>query len=224
MGAVNIVDRNSSTDSRVYNGIEATFNARLGAATLFGGVNSGRQISNNCQVFVGQTLNSVVQPITAASNPNTLRYCDQRQYHIPFRTQFKLAGSYALPLGLQLSGSFQSYPGTVTYGNGSTATPWLNVNYIVNRTIAPGLTQTQENIPLIPPGSKYLPRWNELDLRLAKKFRFRESGYWQVQADLFNSLNSHSVIQQTQTYGSALDQPTQVLQGRLLSFGAQFHF
>jgi len=77
---------------------------------------------------------------------------------------------------------------------------------------------------LIPPGSKYLPRWNQLDLRLAKKFRFRDSGYWQVQTDLFNSLNSHVVIQQNQTYGSALDQPTQVLQGRLFSFGAQFHF
>ena len=153
-----------------------------------------------------------------------MRYCDQRQYHIPFRTQFKLAGSYALPVGLQLSGSFQSYPGTVTYGNTSTATPWLNVNYIVNRTIAAGLTQSQENIPLIPPGSKYLPRWNQVDLRLAKKFRFRDSGYWQAQADLFNGLNSHVVINQIQTYGSALDQPIQVLQGRLVSFGAQLHF
>ena len=224
LGAINIVDKNSSTNSRVYNGIEVTYNARLRRATLFGGINSGRQISNNCQVYVGQSLNSITQPITAASNPNLLRYCDQRQYHIPFRTQFKLAGSYGLPFGLQFSGAFQSYPGTINYGNGSTATPWLNVNYIVNRTIAPGLTQTQENIPLIPPGSKYLNRLNQLDLRLAKKFGFRDSGYWQLQTDLFNSLNSHVVIQQNQTYGTSLDQPTQVLQGRLLSFGAQFHF
>ena len=225
LGAINIVDRNSSTNSRVYNGIEATVNARLGAGTLFGGVNSGRQVSNNCQAFVSTTpINSVVPAITAASNPNLLRYCDQGQYHIPFRTQFKLAGSYELPLALQLSGSFQSYPGTINYTNTSTATPWLNVNYIVNRTIVPGLTQSQENIPLIPPGSKYLDRLNQLDLRLAKKFKFRDSGYWQVQADVFNSLNSHVVIQQNQTYGTALDQPTQVLQGRLLSLGAQFHF
>src|SRR5262245_27390801 len=171
-----------------------------------------------------QILNSVTQPITASSNPNLSRYCDQRQFHIPFRTQFKFAGTYGLPLGIQLSGAFQSYPGAINYGNGSTATPWLNVNYIVNRTIAPGLTQTQENIPLIPPGSKFLDRLNQLDLRLAKKFSFGDSGYCQVQTDLFNALNSHVVIQQNQTYGSSLDQPTQVLQGRLLSFGAQFHF
>jgi len=224
LGAIDIVDRNSSTNSRVYNGFEATFNARLRGATLFGGFNTGRQVSNNCQAFVGQMLNSITQPNTAASNPNLLRYCDQGKYDIPFRTQFKLAGNYELPLGLLVSGTFQSYPGTTTYGNNVTATPWLNVNYIVNRTIAPGLVQTQENIPLIAPGTKYLPRWNELDLRLAKKFRFGENGSWQVQADLFNSLNSHVVIQQNQTYGPALDLPTQVLQGRLLSFGAQLHF
>jgi hypothetical protein len=228
LGAIDIVDKNSSTNSRVYNGIEATFNARWRGATLFGGINSGRQVSNNCQLYVitGQTVNPVVNVITAASNPNATRYCDQSQYHIPFRTQFKIAGNYALPLGLQVSGTFQSYPGTLSYGNGSTstATSWLNVHYIVNKAIAPGLTQTQETIPLIPPGSKFLNRWNQLDLRLAKKFRFRDSGDWQVQADLFNSLNSHVVIQQNQTFGPALDQPTQVLQGRLLSFGAQLHF
>ena len=224
LGAIDIVDRNSSTNSRVYNGIEATFNARLRGATFFGGFNTGRQISSNCQVWVGQTLASIVQPTTAASNPNTLRYCDQSKYDIPFRTQFKVAGNYELPLGLLASGSFQSYPGTTSYGNNVTATPWLNVNYIVNRTIAPGLVQTQENIPLIAPGTKYLPRWNQLDLRLAKKFKFGENGSWQVQGDVFNSLNSHVVIQQNQTSGGALDLPTQVLQGRLLSFGAQLHF
>src|SRR5262249_15299101 len=72
LGAINIVDKNSSTNSRVYNGIEVTYNARLRRATLFGGINSGRQISNNCQVYVGQILNSITQPITAASNPNLL--------------------------------------------------------------------------------------------------------------------------------------------------------
>jgi hypothetical protein len=224
LGAIDIVDKNSSTNSRVYNGIETTFNARIHGATFFGGFNTGRQISNTCQFFAGPNINGFTQPVTSASNPNTLLYCDQNKYHIPFRSQFKVAGNYALPLGLQVSGTFQSYPGAFDYGSGSTLMPWLTVNYIVNSKIAPGLTQTQETIPLIPPGSKYLDRWNQLDLRLAKKFRIRDSGYWQVQADLFNSLNSHVVLEQGQTYGPALDQPSRVLQGRLLSFGAQLHF
>src|SRR5262249_53339031 len=59
LGAIDIVDKNSSTNSRVYNGFEATFNARFHGAMLFGGFNSGRQVSNNCQVFVGQSLNGV---------------------------------------------------------------------------------------------------------------------------------------------------------------------
>ena len=228
VGAIDIVDKNSSTNSRVYNGIEATFSARIHGATLFGGFNSGRQVSNTCQVdlhlpFPGQPTGNPT-PLTAASNPNASRYCDQSRYDIPFLTQIKLSGNYNLPMGFLFSGTFQSYPGTLGYGNNVTATPWLNVDYIVNKSIAPGLSQTQEIITLIPPGSKYLDRWNQLDLRVAKKFRFRETVSWQVQADLFNSLNSHVVISQNQTYGGALDQPTQVLQGRLLSFGAQFHF
>src|SRR5439155_24368813 len=159
LGVIDIVDKNSATNSRVYNGFEATFNARLRGATLFGGFNSGRQVSNNCQVLVGQNLNGVAnQPKTAASNPNTLRYCDQSKYDIPFRTQFKVVGNYALPLGLKVSGTLQSYLGTVSYGNGSTATPWLNANYNVNAAIARGLAQTQEISRLILPGTKLLKR------------------------------------------------------------------
>ena len=216
LGQVSIIDQNSDTDSRVYNGIEGTFTARVAQGRLFGGFSTDRQVSNNCQVFATTNL-------TVASNPNTFRFCDQSQYHIPFRTQYKLAGSYPLALGLQVSGSFQSYPGTTTYGNGATNVPWLNVNYVVNSRIVPGLVQSQETIPLISPGNKYLDRWNQMDLRLAKKFRAR-GVEWQVQADLFNSLNSNVVIQQNQTFGASLDQPTQILQGRLLSLGVQLHF
>jgi hypothetical protein len=58
---------------------------------------------------------------------------------------------------------------------------------------------------------------------LLEKFKMRR-GDWQVQADLFNSLNSNVVIQQNQSFGASLDQPTQILQGRLLTLGAQLHF
>ena len=45
---------------------------------------------------------------TSPDNPNTVRFCDDMQNNIPFSKQFKLAGSYPLPYGIQLSGSFQS--------------------------------------------------------------------------------------------------------------------
>ena len=44
-------------------------------------------------------------------NPNLLLYCDQNESGIPFRTQFKIAGSVPVKYGIQASFSFQSLPG-----------------------------------------------------------------------------------------------------------------
>jgi hypothetical protein len=49
---------------------------------------------------------------SAATNPNFLNYCDQSQSGMPWRTQFKLAGTVPLPwYGLQFAASFQALPG-----------------------------------------------------------------------------------------------------------------
>jgi hypothetical protein len=47
----------------------------------------------------------------ASNDPNAFRYCDQSQYDIPFRSDFKLAGSYSLVWGTQVGVAFASYPG-----------------------------------------------------------------------------------------------------------------
>ena len=97
------------------------------------------------------------------------------------------------------------------------------MDYIVDRTVVPSLVQTSVTVPLIKPGTKYLGRWNQVDVRLAKKFgigRIRMQG----QLDIFNILNSSSVLSVTETYGSSLDRPTSILQGRLFAIGAQLNF
>src|SRR5262249_31615461 len=49
---------------------------------------------------------------TAATNPNFLNYCDQSHSGIPWRTQFKVSGTYPLPWGgIQFIGSLQALPG-----------------------------------------------------------------------------------------------------------------
>jgi hypothetical protein len=45
------------------------------------------------------------------ANPNLLLYCDETKSGLPFRTQFKLAGSVPLKYGIQASVAFQSLPG-----------------------------------------------------------------------------------------------------------------
>jgi hypothetical protein len=99
---VSYLDTNASSDRKMwFNGLEYNFNARLPhGITMFGGGMSERAIAQVCD---------------EKSNPNLLLYCDQTKSGIPFRTQFKIAGSIPIVYAIQAGFSFQSLPG---YGYG----------------------------------------------------------------------------------------------------------
>lgn len=222
-GVVQQVDKNSDKNTRTYNGYDIGFNIRIRGGNLYGGTTIGRQLTSYCEV----------------QDPNSLRFCDLRELDIPYNAQFKLAGSYPLPYGIQLSGSWQGYPGVVggtarqdsVYDSAINRIPdaSLNVNYIVTNAIlrqtnpTATLTQPSVTVPLLVPGTKYLKRWNQVDVRLAKKFEFKKIRY-QGQFDMFNVLNSSSILGSNESFGSALDRPTSILQGRLLAVGLQVNF
>ena len=219
LGQVDRIDRNSDKNRRWYNGFDVGFTARVGGGNIYGGTSIGRQITVTCEV----------------DDPNALRFCDHRDLDIPYLAQFKISGVYPLPFGVQISGNWQGYPGapsgTDRQDVGADTTlplnrvldPSLNVNYVVDRTIVPTLTQTSVTVPLIKPGTKYLDRLNQIDIRFAKKFQVRKVRF-QGQFDIFNVLNSSTVLGVFETFGPSLDRPTQLLQGRLLAVGAQMNF
>ncbi len=217
LGRVSEVDKNSDKNQKFYNGYDIGFSARVGGGNIYGGMSTGRLLTVYCQV----------------ANPNSLRFCDQRDLGIPYVTQFKLSGMYPLPFGVQVSGNWQGYPGvpnsTIRQDGEYNATnnraddPSLNVNYIVDRTIIPTLTVSSVTVPLLKPGTKYLDRWNQIDVRLAKKFKVKNVNF-QGQLDIFNILNASSILTVTETYGPSLDRPSAILQGRLLAIGAQMSF
>jgi hypothetical protein len=103
--AINYVDTTAGSDRKMwFNGFEYNFNIRLPhAASIFGGGMSERVIAQVCD---------------EKANPNLLLYCDQTKSGIPFRTQFKIAGSVPLAWGVHAGFSFQSLPG---YGFGTGA-------------------------------------------------------------------------------------------------------
>jgi hypothetical protein len=103
--AINYVDTTAGSDRKMwFNGFEYNFTIRLPhAASIFGGGMSERVIAQVCD---------------EKSNPNLLLYCDQTKSGIPFRTQFKIAGSVPVAWGVQAGFSFQSLPG---YGYGTGA-------------------------------------------------------------------------------------------------------
>jgi hypothetical protein len=99
LSAVSYVDENADDRTMKYNGFEYSFNARLlYGITLFGGGMSERILANVCD---------------ERSDPTRLLYCDQSKSGIPFRTQFKIAGTVPVKYGLQVGVSFQSLPGYV---------------------------------------------------------------------------------------------------------------
>jgi hypothetical protein len=200
-GLVDILDRNSTDRSqtrRTYDGFELSFSARLPkGGSAFGGWSADKTVSVRCET----------------DDPNQWRFCDQSALDIPFRSDFKLVGAYPLPVDFEIGAVFASYAGGP-----------LSVTWSVPQNVFPGNSRTQTvSVNLIEPGSKYLPRWNQLDLSLRKNFTMRNTRLG-ASLDIFNALNSNVVLTEVTTFGASLGNPTSILQPRLLrmSFNVKF--
>jgi hypothetical protein len=199
-----LFDRNSSTNQSIYNGFETSFNARLPhESRLYGGWTAERNVSVFCdQSFDpnGVAMADLYQGSTAS---NGGRFCDQRNFGIPFRHELKLAGNYPLPYGMELAALLQSYPGLPRV-----------ITWTPAASLFPGGRTNSETIILSAPGTLYLPRYNQLDINFKKNFqigRVKFSG----QADIFNALNSAAILATNNAIGSSLGTVTTVLVGRL---------
>ena len=157
---------------------------------------------------------------SSRDNPNAQRFCDSVP---PFRTTYKLSAAYSLPWEFQLSGSFIAAPG-----------PSVNANYTVTAAIAGrpiiGSTAaaTTINVNLAEPNTVFLDYRKQLDLRIARNFRFgtrRVQGF----ADIFNALNAGTVLRVNETYGAnpatnAWLTPLTIMSARYVRFGIQMSF
>jgi len=192
----------------------------------------------------------------------SFQFCDQslatyqnlgQGTSIPFQHSFKLNANVPLWYGFEISASLQSYPGApkaTTNGIDNGGVTWT-INRGTTRyptdCAVPGCTPGAVVLPsrfagdpavavrLPSPGTRYEPRWNQLDLGLRRTFRFARGVTVQGQVDLFNALNSNTVL----TEGTALSTsvapflssdpgaggtPTSILQPRILRLAAQFRF
>ncbi len=208
------LDTFDENNQQIYNAYNLEFRARPGAgAQLFGGVSFERQENVTC---------------TAPDNPNTLRFCDDRENGLPFRQQFKLAGTYPMAWGISVSGSFQSVQGSVSSQN--MAITRNSTRYPANcpapcpagAIILPATFQPATfTLQLVDQDTTYTERINQLDIKLQKTFR---AGRVQVTPvfEMFNSLNSDAVVSyvSTNVLNAAYLRPNSILQGRMLGLGA----
>jgi hypothetical protein len=230
-GQVQNFDTNAPDDpdqrALTYNGFEYSFNMRLpGGATVFGGATTERSIRVACDL--GGTGTFPSNTFSGQDDPNTLRFCDQRDLGIPWLTQLKLSGTYPLWRGIQASGVLQSYAGRAL--SDSNTTPGSPTVWRIAQTtrdadgtlVVPGLTQTALVVPLVAPGTEFLDRMNQVDLSLAKWFRVGAARI-QGQVDVFNAFNASPVIDvRSADFGTtAYLQPSRTLQGRVVRLGMQ---
>ena len=219
LGQVDILDVNSDSNRQFYNGYELSFLSRLPrSATFFGGVTFERMLERLCDV----------------DDPNLLRFCDQtgelyQEYgkveHIPFKPEFKLAGSYPIAKGFEVSASLLSFPGlsrSVTWAVPASRFPdgQRTQAVTIGATYSGALTAAGG---LIPPGTKFNDRWNQLDLGVKKSFRV---GKWSMEgsAMVFNALNFSPILSYNNAFGSSLDIPLSNLQPRLLRLSVRTAF
>jgi hypothetical protein len=222
---VTFVD-NFGQESKVYDGVDLTLNVRLpNSIFVAGGTNTERMRDNYCYAASDPSLGQL--NVSPGANGGTMSlgttrtdpaFCDIRP---PFLTQYKFYGSVPLPWGLSASATFQSAPGpeiTASYtARNSEIAPSLG------RNLASGANGTA-TIALIPPGTLYGDRLNQVDVRLAKNFKVTGGPRVQAAFDLYNLFNGNPVIAQNNTYGSAWQRPTVVQVGRLAKFGVQLNF
>jgi hypothetical protein len=230
-GAVDnfVTDSNKSGAwSQYFNGIDVTFNLRASRGlTLMAGTSTGQTVADSCDVRAHLREFATTTAGTSAFGPGLAGsavtpvspYC-----HVAFGilTQFRGFSSYTVPkVDVQLAGTFQSKPG-----------PMLEANYAApNAAVAPSLGRNLSGnaanvtVNLVPPGTMFGNRINELDFRVSKRLSHRGVRTL-VGLDVYNALNSSAVLTYNNTFvprGPWL-QPLTIITPRFLKLVAEIDF
>ena len=202
---------NYGDQDRQWQGVDLTIDARvLNGLTLQGGTSTGQTVTDNCEI-------RAALPESDPLNP----YC---RVDTGFLTQVKGLASYTIPkVDVQVGTTFQSQ---LVFPNG------LAANYTVaNAVVAPSLgrnlsgNRPNVTVNLVPPGTLYGDRVNQIDLRVAKILGFGRTRTT-VGLDLYNVLNSDAVLGYNQAFvsGGTWLTPTSVLRARLARLNVDIRF
>jgi hypothetical protein len=206
--------------SDVYTGLDVTVTARLArGGVVSGGVSTGRQVTDICDMIgeanVGSNAVSSAGNIggtNIASFPSSL-YC---RVEPPYLADVKALVSYPLPWwGLSASATLQNRQG-----------PQVLASYVVNSsqtTLGRPLSVGTATTNLIAPGTEYGDRVNQLDVRIAKALNAGRARI-RTTMDIFNVFNTNATLTWNTRHGPSWLTPTQIMQGRLIKFGAQLDF
>jgi hypothetical protein len=167
-----------------FNGVGITLNVRTSSGlTLQGGPSIGQNVADACAVRANLPELSIgLGPGLVGSTVSpTSPYC-----HVAYGvlTQARALAAYIIPkIDVQVSTVFQSKPGALLAANYNV--PSAAISQSLGR--APAGNPANVTINLLPPGTAYGDRLNQLDFRVAKLLRFGRAKTM-VGLDLYNAL------------------------------------
>jgi hypothetical protein len=197
--------KNFGDQTENWQGVDVSVVARLqNGLTVQGGTSTGRRLADGCGVRaalpeLGSNDTGLATNSSVTANVNALGggpfalsvrnpFCRIAE---PYRTDLRGMASYIVPkVGVQVSTTWASIPGDS-----------LRADYIVtNAWIAAGPQPLGRNLSgaatvsvnLIPPATMWGARINNMDMRVAKIFRYGTTRT-QVGVDIFNLLNIDTV-------------------------------
>ena len=220
---------NYGGETNINQGFDFTTQARFSRAFVQGGMTISKRIFDQCNLVDAGILAYVVTAATEVAEqfPDGNKACHQ---DLDYRPDFKLLGSYTLPLDIQLSGTYQFVRGVQTGGAApSILATWTAMPAsatTLGRAYSAGATTKSAN--LMPVGYDYGPNnLQQFDLKIAKSFRVDRYRF-RVDLDAYNLFNSDWPFTVTSTFSTAATsawlRPTNVLQARFVKLGMQFEF
>jgi hypothetical protein len=217
----------------IYNGFDFGVTARLPRGFLVqAGTNTGSEVMDNCDV-VGKVDNPPGAPfayaaniyggnVGRASNPSNLASPSSLYCHVspPFQTSFKGLGVIPLRWGIDASLTYQDDPGSMVWAAYTVTSAQVAPSLGRNLSAGPNSATT---VQLVAPGTVYLDRVRQLDVRGTKTFRYGKARI-QAKVDVYNLLNVSTPLTANTTYGPRWLYATSFMPGRFVKFGTQIDF
>jgi hypothetical protein len=241
-------DTNSDDRSHVYNAYDVGINTRLpGGAMLFGGYVTERNLRSICDepddpnmlLFCDDSQNDI-----------PYRHTLKLSGTFPLKWGITVSAIWqdlaGRPLGLTTTtgpgpgGPSQNKISGPGYGDTGSpvGTNWFLTNatrYPVNcpapcpagQLVFPDpnvrLASASVEVPIVAPGTEFLPRLRQFDLSFAKWFGFLGSSRIQGQVDIFNVFNANTFqqVRSTRFDTAAYNLPASILLGRMFRLGVQ---
>ena len=201
-------------ESRTWNGVDVTVDARLASLLLQGGVSTGKTATDYCGL--ASQVPEILPSRAGRGDTVALEFC---QADTNWLTQVKLLGSYTLPYDIQVAGTYQSVSGPER-GAEVTFTS-AQIEEALGRPLAGG---GAVSVDVLEPGTEFGERFNQVDLRFTKIINLAGTVRLRAMFDLFNVFNANAVTNEEYGVGPNYLRPFSIMPGRFGKFSFQIDF